>query len=166
MNQTNIFKTKELSVAEIRLFNEERKSSIIPEKRSYTILFNKDGKYMNLCNPLLNYPVYDRVPYSNNLSDGEDYGTMITLVSGEIKDGPCYILDVDMQKVLARDTISYEDIISFVLQTSKFFPDRISIIEQMDFFSRMKYHKKYISDKKDFEIFDNYMNGNNIQYKK
>ena len=98
------------------------------------------------------------MPYANTLPDGEDYGTMISHVFGEIKDGPCYILDVNMNKVLTKDTMSYEEVLSFVLQSSNFFPDRISIIEKMDLFSRMKYRKKYLSDKMDLEKFEKYMN--------
>lgn len=157
MNQTNTFKTEQLSVAEIRIFNEERKSSIIPDKRSYTILLNQDGKYVNILNPILDYPIYERVPYANTLPDGEDYGTMISHVSGDIKDGPCYIIDVNMKKILSKDKISYEEILSYVLQSGKFFPDRISIIENMDIFSRMKYRKKYLSDKNDLEKYEDYM---------
>lgn len=158
MNQMNTFKTDQLSVAEIRLFNEERKSSTIPEKKSYTILLNQDGKYLNILNPILDYPVYERVPYANILPNGEGYGTMISHVSGEIKDGPCYIIDVNMKRILSKDMISYEEILSYVLQSGKFFPDRISIIENMDIISRMKYRKKYLSDKNNLEKYKEYMN--------
>ena len=156
MNGNNI-KTENLRMAEIRTFDEEKKSSMIPNRRAYTILGCYDGNYKNLFNPSLDYPVYDRLPYSNTTLDGEDYGTMIALVSGKIQDGPCYILDGSMKQVLNKDTVSFEELEEYVLTSGKFFPDRIRMIEDMDFISRMKYRKRYLLDKKYNEEFKELM---------
>ena len=136
MNRSN-YKTEQLELAEIRNFNAKRKSSVIPGRRAYTILGKFDDHYYNILNPSLEYPVYGRLPYSNTTSDGEDFGTMISLVEGEIQDGPCYILDISMKKVLQKEYVSFEQLQEFVLDSWKFFPDRISMIEDMNFFSRM-----------------------------
>lgn len=167
MNRNSI-KTEQLRLAEIREFNYERKSSLIPLKKAYAILGEINGHYINVLNPFLEYPVYERLPYSNVTPSGEEFGTMISLVDGEVKDGPCYILDYKLKKYINKENVSIDEIKEYVLDSGTFFPDRIHLIEEMSLIKRLKYKRKYEYDKKSYDEFMKYMSGidSNKQYRK
>ncbi len=162
MIDLNRLDTKNLFLAEIRRFDVERNASLIPMHRAYAILIKTPISYVNLFNPSDHYPVYDRVPYSNITLAGEDFGTKIRLIYGEEKDGACYILDnVSMERMIGKETISYSEVEDMMLRSKKFFPNRISIIQNKDVLQKMKYRDIYVKDKALLSKFNEYMNDSN-----
>ena len=49
-------------------------------------------------------PIYDRTNYSNTTLDGEDYGSILKLVSGNVESGPCYVIEkLNMEDIFGSE---------------------------------------------------------------
>ena len=148
--KNNLLDVKKLRLAQVRYFNEERMSSSLPRQAAYAFLVQLGDAYFNVFNPTENLPVYDRVPYTNVNEFGEEFGNMISLVYGEIKDGPCYILQsLPVDKLFEKDTISFLELENYMINSSLFFVDRIGLIEDSMKKNSIKFSKSLLL--KDFE---------------
>ena len=135
MNNNNI-NTEKLKIAEIRYFDTKYNGVEIPPINAYAFLYQFGNQYRNIFKLEEELPVYDRVPYSNTTRDGLDYGTKIVLVSGECKDGPCYVMEkLDMKSVFGKDKITMEQLEDYVLKSKYFFIDREDIRKKRHGFS-------------------------------
>ena len=121
-----------IKLAQIKYFDKKNNGIEVNDIDAYAFLYEEDGHYVNLLNPLADLPVYKRVPYSNVTSSGEEYGTKIVHEQGEIKDGLCYVVGfTKMEELFGDKDIDLETIKNYILSSSKFFVDRILIISNM-----------------------------------
>lgn len=138
----------DLQLAEVRTFDSYRNASEIPSVHGYTFLIKKDNHYENLFYPSLEFSVFERVPYSNTTRDGEDYGSKILLVQGSIEDGPCYIIQSSLSKIIDKETISTDELKQYILYSDMFFVDRVMFFveHKLSIFEWFKYDRKLIHD--------------------
>lgn len=124
--------TKKLKLAQIRYFDFKHNGVEIPRKKAFVFVQQVgEDTFINALNPLENLPVFGRVPYTNTTRDGEDYGTKIVLLSGDIKSGPCYVMEnLGMDNIFGEERVSKEQIEDFVLASNLFFMDRPAIIRE------------------------------------
>lgn len=128
MKHTKISADK-VRIGQVRYFDTTVNASEIPEEKAYAFLVNINGTYVNPFNPLEEVPVYDRVNYTNSLSNGESYGTKIKLVNGEVKDGMCYILEKkDGRDIFDKEMVTLNDMKDYMLKTTDFFVDRMEAV--------------------------------------
>lgn len=128
MKHTKISADK-VRIGQIRYFDVERNASEIPEEKAYAFLVNVNGVYINPFNPLEEVPVYDRVNYTNTLSNGESFGTKIKLVNGEVREGMCYILEkMNGRDIFNKDMVTINDMKDYMLKSSDFFVDRMNAV--------------------------------------
>ncbi len=153
MSQT--ISTKELKLAEIRLFDAYRMASEIPYVHGYTFLLEEDGQYRTLFRDFDQLPVFGRVPYSNETLNGEDFGSKIVLLQGEADNGPCYIVSYDGKKLFGKEEITLQELKTYILHSEYFFIDRLSIMEEENssVFDKIRYFQKR---KKDMELMDSF----------
>ena len=148
-------RTKNLKIAEIRYFDTLNNGIVIPSQEVYTFLEKVGDKYISVFTPEVEYPIYERVPYSNVTFDGWEFGTKIMLLSGECQDGLCYVIErIPIEDVLRVDEISKEELEEVILKSNVFFVERIDIIQRKknSFFNKqlwkdkmmMKKHQEYI----------------------
>lgn len=147
--KNNKVDVKKLRLAQIRYFDSSRNGCEIPQSKAYAFLINVDGQYVNILNPAMEYPVYDRSPYSNTTLDGEDFGNRLILVNGEVKNGTCYVMElIDVGELFNDSMVNISTIEKFVFQSDYFFPDRIDLYQNKSKISKDKYvyYKKYQHD--------------------
>lgn len=143
-----IVNVEDIYLAEVRRFDLEMNASEIPSVHGYTFLKKDEDHYGSLFHPAFDYPVYERVPYSNTTRDGEDYGSKIKLVQGDAINGPCYIIQSSLSKIVDRNTISMDEVRRYMLQSNMFFVDRILLLQERDlsFVERVSYCKTLMHD--------------------
>ena len=128
--KNSIVKTKNLALAEVRYFDEERQAVEVMADPAYVILMHVKDSYINPFHLGEELPVYTRLPYSNTTLDGEDFGTKIALASGDVKDGPCFVINEDnLEPFFGIKEISIEELGNYMIQSSKFFVDRMNLLE-------------------------------------
>lgn len=127
MEHTKISADK-VRIGQMRYFDMERNGTEIPEDKAYAFLVNIGGVYINPFDPLEEIPVYDRGREENYTLDGEPYGTKIKLVSGEVKEGLCYVLEkADGREIFDKEEVTMQDLVNYMLSSKDFFFDRINI---------------------------------------
>ena len=147
-----------IRLAQIRYFDADRKGSLIPEERAYVFMVDIGGEYVNLFNPSENLPVYGRTPYSNTTRYGIEFGTKIVLLQGEIQNGPCYIIEkINPDDIFRKEEVTVEEIENYMLQSDRFFIDRIDIFERRKSIIDFGKRKKIREDRVKLEKFEDYM---------
>ena len=154
---TNI-PVKKIRRAQIRYFEKNRNACEIPEINAYTYFLDLNGVYVNIFHPFDEYNIYDRLPYSNSTSNGEEFGTVIKLVSGNIEDGVCYVLDRSRFEFGDKKYISAEELESIIINMDEFVVDRLSILESKKNISIIKRKKIIKSDMKKLQELQDYIN--------
>ncbi|MBR5370086.1 MAG: hypothetical protein IK137_02145 [Bacilli bacterium] len=125
--KNSIIQVDRIKKAQLRYF--DGNGTEIPEIEAYTIFIKKDDTYINLFDFVTDCNVYERLPYSNNTRDGEDYGTKIRLVCGKEEKGICYVLESGKMKELKNiESISLIDLYKIILESKDFYFDRKDII--------------------------------------
>ncbi len=125
--------TKDLKLAQIRYY-EKGRGTEVPIDKAYVFLLKKGDNFVNLFNPGLELPVYGRTLYSRSYydgknADGEDYGTLLQLASGEEMTGPCYVLEhYHDDKIFDGDTVTMEQLRAYIMNSKYFFMDSADII--------------------------------------
>lgn len=122
------FKTKDIKLAELKYFDKDHGGMEYMDSLSLIFVAKVGDEYVNLLNICESYQTYERVPYSNTTNDGEDFGTMISLVSGVEKNGPCWLLTGQkVDDLLKEETVSIEELEDYVLNSRDYFKDRYDI---------------------------------------
>lgn len=155
-----IINTKDLKIADVRLFDTKRMASEIPCVHGYVFLVKDNDMYYNLFDPFMEYPVYTRLPYSNTTLDGEDYGSKICLVQGEAQDGVCYIVEnLNLRSLFGQDYITLPELKKYILSSQYFFIDRMSILDEEPFDLRTIIRNRKIreADQEHMEKFEKYL---------
>lgn len=161
----NKIKTNRLFLAGVRYFDIEHNGVEILPLEAYAFLTEVNGKYVNIFSPEEELPVYKRVPYSNTTRDGEDYGSMIMLVNGEVVEGPCFVLEAE-QPYFRKEEMTMEELEQYIVSSDKFFVDRIKILQNKRklLFGRKKLQKDLSDLEKLNDFFGSYEKG--ITYRK
>ena len=127
--------TKDLKLAQIRHY-EKGRGAEVPRDKAYVFLLKKGDNYVNVFNPGLELPVYGRTLYSRTYydgrsADGEDYGTLLQLASGEEKTGPCYVLEhYHDDSIFDGDTVTMRQLEAYVMNSGYFFMDSVDVIQK------------------------------------
>lgn len=159
-------KTNQLRIAEVRYFDTYHNGILVPSQETYTFLYKMGNQFINVFTPEIEYPVYERVPYSNVTKDGWEFGTKILLVSGECQDGLCYVMErTPIEDVLRVDEITKEELEDVVLKSNLFFINRIDLLKrQKNYF----FNRQYRDDMKKMKSFQQYIDSccKGLQYHK
>lgn len=121
--------TSKIRLAELKYFDEEHNGVEFGKPQSFGILFFVKDNYVNLFEPGECYPVFKRSRfYGSSDSDGNQFGTKLEIVSGDVVSGPCWVLrDNDFRSVFGRSVVDYETIENYILNSDYFFKDRMEI---------------------------------------
>ena len=122
-------------------------------------IIKKDGEYINILDPMEDYPVYERRPGSNFTLDWEEYGSFIARISGEEQVGPIYLLEkYEGFKILRKKQVSYEELRNYVINNrSVYFPALENIINEMSAGERLKYLKVLEEEREKRRLFEKYL---------
>lgn len=127
MNKIEKIKTKDLKLATLRYFSEENRGVEVDSPLGCYAFLVEIGKdtYVNPFNPLEEYPIFKRVPYSNTTMSGEDYGTKIMSVNNILREGPCYVLsDSSIVEYFSGEEIDLEVLEEYMLKSRGYFRER------------------------------------------
>lgn len=156
MDRIEKIEIKDLRIASLRYYSEENRGVEVDSPLgwgcfAFLVKIGKDT-YVNPFNPLEEYPVFKRVPYSNTTMSGEDFGTKIMLANNILREGPCYVLsDDDYADYFGCDVIDIKVLEECILNSPGYFRERKGIAE-----ARFKKHpiKMYKILKNDEEMED------------
>lgn len=149
--------TKKLKLAKLKYFDEERNGAEVSDINAYAFLANVDGKYVNFFEPFSEEEllVFKRSIYPNVTMDGEYYGNKLIQVSGDARDGKCFIIEnVDVSKLLGKSIISDEELSDYVCSSSMFFIDRAELLKRKK--NRTLIRKSFINKRiaEDLQLMD------------
>ena len=158
-----LMNSKNIHIAQIRRFGYNHRGNLSAEIPSdieaYAFLLEKDGEYINILDPMEDYPVYERRMRSNFTLDWEEYGSGIVLISGEEQLGPIYLLEkYEGFKILRKKQVSYEELRNYVINNrSVYFPALENIINEMSAGERLKYLKVLEEEREKRRLFEKYL---------
>lgn len=160
--ENRTFDINKLRVAKIKYFDSKDQSCrSLPDglNQPYVFLYNFDGKYINIFDPLREYPVYEETSLMYADNDGIDRGSLIFQVSGERKDGPIYLMHSSRttRDYFKNDKIDYNQLKKCILFSSSFFIERPKIIMSLPLKERIGYLKKFLKDIRDKYYFKEYL---------
>lgn len=138
-----------IRIAKVRYYDNKRKGVEVTSLDANAILIKIDGEYKNIFDEkMMELPVFSRTLYSNTTENGDDFGTKLIHLSGELKTGLCYILDKgNMLKEFGKPEVSISDIENYIINSKDFYIDRESIIKNKDISRKMKrYYRKLLVD--------------------
>ena len=120
--ELKILNTKDLRLAKVKYYSEEKKAAALADVDAYVFLMRVGDQFINVFNELDDCLIMDR---------SKRYANALNYVSGELKSGPCYVVEpFPVEETLGRDTISFEDLKEYVMKSDKFFIDRLSLFKQ------------------------------------
>lgn len=156
--ETKIINTEDLKLARIKYYDTEHNGAELSDIEAYAFLRRVGDRYVNVFDILKDLPVLDRSIYPNERSNGEEFGNRLIHVCGELKDGPCYVIEpFSMRETIGFDYISEAELKEFVLRSDKFFVDRINLIEQETGMRRIKLQPVLKNDLDNMQAFQEYM---------
>ena len=132
--ENRLMDTNKIRLARVKYYDVEKNGAELSEHEAYAFLFQvNEHKYINPFDPFEELPVLDRTFYANVASNGEEFGTKLIHVCGELENGPCYVLErLSVKDLFKKDGISLFDLKKYILHSKKFFVDRRHIIESLD----------------------------------
>ena len=128
--QNKMINVDDIKLAKIKYYDSELNGVELSDISAYVVLIKCNGKYINVFDPeLRDVPVLRRTVYVNVTKDGDDYGTKLVYVCGELKSGMCYIIeDKNMREVFKKDNVNISDIEKYIINSIHFFVDRENIV--------------------------------------
>lgn len=118
--------TKNLYLAELKRCDKDKGVELM-DPLSYVFVFQQNDSFYNVFTKE-EYPTYGRVPYSNNTTTGEAYGTKVKLLNNVDVSGPCYLLtNIKCEDLFDEDSVDLKEIEDYILNSSYFFKDRVDI---------------------------------------
>ena len=122
--------SKNIRLGRLTYFDTVHNGSAVPPVGAYVFMV-KDGLYYNPFDLTMDLPVYDRTPYTNTTKNGEDFGTKIVNVQGEVTDGLCVVLEkIDVGEYFGKEQMNLNMLKECILNSDSFFIDRIKLFEQ------------------------------------
>ena len=164
--------SKNLRLGKVKYFDVEHNGVEVNDIDAYVFLYNINGHYVNIFNICEEeYPVFERVPYTNATLDGEDFGTKLMQVAGDsTKSGPCYILEKETGKdIFDCYSVTMNTIQDYMFSSPKFFVDRYDILtKNVDNHTRRLNYYVLLKDEKDLANLEEYFASHEPQkvYKK
>jgi hypothetical protein len=167
MNKEDKIDVSKLHLAELKYYDKSHSGVELGGALSYAFLLDCGDKYINPLNVGDSYPVFERSPYANFTCDGEPYGSKLWLVDGEDITGPCYVL---VKGTLKDDfhspSISIKQLEDYVLNSSKFFKDRVDVAVNRFRKQPVQLFKILKSDSKDLDLLNQYFLKRDIVFQK
>ena len=135
-------KNENVKLAQIKMFDVQYGgvTSFAPVT-AYTIMVRTGEGWQNFLNPGWELPVFEKTLYTGCDQNGNDTHVFIQKVSGEVQDGPCYVMDFhpltqavgsgyfDRTRLLEEGVVTGEELENFALRTDLFMFDRINLIQ-------------------------------------
>ncbi len=154
-----------LKLAQIKYFDKAHNGLEVTSMDAYAFLYEINGNYVNPFNVFEELPVYKRVPYANTTRDGEDFGSKIVHVQGDIKNGPCYVIGFTAVEDLFRnEDLDIEVLKDFIVNSRRFFIDRPEIMKSFGVKDKFRYREKIESDEEMLRQFTEYMDSHSMGY--
>lgn len=151
-------KTQDLRLARVKYFDTEHNGAELTSLEAYAFLRQLGDKFINVFDELEELPVLDRSVYPNVMPNGEEFGTRLIHVSGELNDGPCYVIEpFSVRDALGFDVISQVELKEYMYSSPKFFVDRMKLIEQEKGMKRISLMHTYREDQKSMAAFKSYI---------
>lgn len=135
---SKVMKADHVRLARVRYNDIHNKGVEIDDIDAYAFLLKAGESYINIFDITSGYPVFERMPYSNTTSDGEDYGTKLIQISGDRnKSGLCYVLeDITARNLFNLDEVTEDLLKEYIIRSNKFFVDRKSILQDTPSFMK------------------------------
>ena len=160
-------KAKNIKLAKIKYFDADYKNGLGGAEvdapiDAYAFLVKINGAYINIFDPTEELPIYDRTNYSNITLDGEDYGSILKLVSGNVESGPCYVIEkLNMEDIFGSErseNLTPAVLKQYMYNSKKFFVDRLNLfnLENRSTRSRYLHRQKIKSDIDNMELLKTY----------
>ena len=155
------FKAENVRLAKVKYYDVDHNGVEVNDMDAYAFLYQMGDNYINIFDVCESLPVFERVPYSNTTLSGDDFGTKLKLVSGDDgSSGACYILEKeDGKKLFGREDIDMSTLQNYLLKSSKFFVDRLRLLEDKDSkINKRLYYHTYLADQKKMKELMDYIN--------
>lgn len=124
-------RTKDIKLAELKFYNKEEGGVELTPVQSYGWLVKLGDGYLNVLNPYEEFPVLERVPYSNCSQYGLEYGTKMRPLTECSESGPCWIIGKDsLADFTSLEEVNRQELEDIVLSSSLFFKDRYPIVKK------------------------------------
>ena len=125
-------KTRDIKIAELKFFDKDHGIEVSGVQSYGLIAKIGRNSYLNILNPYDDYPIFERVPYSNCSRDGLEYGTkVISVGDAELESGPCWIIGGEcLFDEIGKETIKGGDIEDFVLKSPLYYKDRLPLVKR------------------------------------
>ena len=153
--ENRLIDANKIRLARVRYYDVKNNGAELSSQEAYAFLLQVDEKkYINPFDVTEDLPVLDRTFYANVMPNGEEYGTKLFHVCGELVDGPCYVLERQSAKDLfKKENISLHEIKRYILYSNKFFVDRRRIISELEesFFKKSRFLPTIMSDSANME---------------
>ena len=132
--ENRLIDANKVRLARVKYYDVENNGAELSEHEAYAFLIQvNDHKFINPFDLAEDLPVLDRTFYANVTPKGEEYGTKLIHVSGELDNGPCYVLErLSVKDLFKKDSVSISDLRKYILRSRKFFVDRRHIISELD----------------------------------
>lgn len=168
MNREQEIKTEDLRTVGIRYFSEKDNGIEVSKNLGFAFLYRLgEDNYVNLFNPVSNYPLFVRVPYSNVTSDGEEYGSKVALVCGEEKTGPCYVTIYEKATDLfKKDVVTIGEVEDYMLSSQYYFVDRSDIAKTRLPKNSAQMRKIMAADGKSYAEMEEFFEQRNVELQK
>lgn len=167
MNKKQMIDTNRLFLGGMRFFSKEDNGAELSDNLGYAVLYKiAEDIYINIMNPLEEYPVFLRVPYTNVSSYGEEYGTKLALVSKKVETGPCYVISSSFKELLKVDNIDLEGLEDYILNSSYYFIDRTDIAKDRLKKNPRKMNSIIKNDSKSYEEMVEFFENRKVAIKK
>lgn len=152
MNRDQKIRTENLRTVGIRYFSKKENGVEVSRNLGFAFLFKIDeNHFVNLFNPISDYPVFIRVPYSNVTNYGEEYGSKMSLVSGEANTGPCYVtISETATELFNKEVVTVGEVEDYILSSPYYFVDRSDIAMTRLRKKTIQMHKIMEADEKSY----------------
>lgn len=129
-----VIKVENLKLAALRYYDKNNGVELT-DPLGYVILENIGNDFY--INPLdidaEEYPVFERLPYSNVTLSGDEFGSKMILVNDIDVSGPCYVLfNTNLKDSFDKDLIEESELKGYILNSNYYFRDRKKVaLEKM-----------------------------------
>lgn len=125
-------KTDNIKLIDLRFYDKNLGVEVDDNMPKAIAYYNSDEKrYYNVIEPYESYPAFKRIPYSNTMTSGIEYGSKLYVEDpNQIDDlGICAIECNDelIKDLKANPSIEMNDIEKFILSSDMYFKDKASI---------------------------------------
>lgn len=122
------FEKKNVWLAEMKYYSKENNGIEVSAPLTYAFIVDLgEGQFANPFDISEDFPVFQKLPYSNCTSTGVEYGSKVFLANTIDRTGPCYVLSKNVGDMgLMGDIVSSEQLVDYMFKNSEnlYFKDR------------------------------------------